>query len=223
MFNNQERKEARLVTPIDKEISDRTYNIFLGIIVCYGLILSGLIGTYCTSFVEGLNPIIFLIGYFVSCIIGIILSTTSTNPIVSFIGYNLVVLPIGLVLSTCLYEYNLETISSAIMLTGIVVAIMIVISSIKPDIFRGMGLTLFISLTIGIIVEIISYFLGYNGNLFDYIFIIIFSLYLGYDWCRAQDYPKTYDNAIDSALDIYLDIINLFIRILSILGNNRDD
>ena len=72
------------------------------------------------------------------------------------------------------------------------------------------------------ITEIISYFLGYNGNLFDYIFILIFSLYLGYDWCKAQYYPKTYDNAIDSALDIYLDVINLFIRLLSILGDKDD-
>ena len=32
-------------------------------------------------------------------------------------------------------------------------------------------------------------------------------------------YPKTLDNAVDSALDIYLDVINLFLRILRILGS----
>ena len=30
-----------------------------------------------------------------------------------------------------------------------------------------------------------------------------------------------YDNAIDSAADIYLDVVNLFIRILSITGKRR--
>lgn len=47
----------------------------------------------------------------------------------------------------------------------------------------------------------------------------VFSLYIGYDFQRAQAYPKTADNAVDCALDIYLDIINLFLRILRILGS----
>jgi FtsH-binding integral membrane protein len=47
----------------------------------------------------------------------------------------------------------------------------------------------------------------------------IFALYIGYDYWRAQQFPKTLDNAIDCSLDIYLDIINLFIRILRILGS----
>jgi FtsH-binding integral membrane protein len=41
---------------------------------------------------------------------------------------------------------------------------------------------------------------------------------MGFDWYRAQAYPKTVDNAIDSAVDLYLDIINLFIRLLEIFG-----
>ncbi len=47
-------------------------------------------------------------------------------------------------------------------------------------------------------------------------------MYIGYDIYRSQQYPKTLDNAVDSALDIYMDIANLFIRILSILGKRND-
>jgi FtsH-binding integral membrane protein len=39
---------------------------------------------------------------------------------------------------------------------------------------------------------------------------------------RAQRYPKTADNAVDCAVDIYLDIINLFLRLLRILGRRRN-
>ena len=62
-----------------------------------------------------------------------------------------------------------------------------------------------------------SWYVGYGGNIFNWFFIIIFSLYIGYDWHVAQSYSKTVDNAIDSAIDLYLDLINLFLRILDIL------
>ena len=50
----------------------------------------------------------------------------------------------------------------------------------------------------------------------------VFSLYIGYDVYRSQQFPKTVDNAVDCALDIYMDIANLFLRILQILGKRKD-
>ena len=52
--------------------------------------------------------------------------------------------------------------------------------------------------------------------------VLIFSGYVGYDWSKAQIFPKTLDNAIDSAADIYVDIVNLFIRILRIMGKKNN-
>ena len=49
----------------------------------------------------------------------------------------------------------------------------------------------------------------------------IFSLYIGFDWSRAQVMSKTLDNAVDAAVQIYLDIINLFIRLLKIMGKKK--
>jgi FtsH-binding integral membrane protein len=46
----------------------------------------------------------------------------------------------------------------------------------------------------------------------------LFSFYLGYDIYRSQQYPKTIRNAMASALDIYMDLANIFIRLLEILG-----
>ncbi len=56
----------------------------------------------------------------------------------------------------------------------------------------------------------------------DWIAAGLFSLYIGYDIYRSQQFPMTVDNAVDSALDIYLDIANLFIRLLSIMGRRKD-
>ena len=55
----------------------------------------------------------------------------------------------------------------------------------------------------------------------DYVVVLLFCGYVGFDWARAQQYPKTLDNAIDCAADIYVDIINLFIRILSIIARSK--
>ena len=55
----------------------------------------------------------------------------------------------------------------------------------------------------------------------DWAVVFIFCGYIGYDWGRANRIPKTVDNAIDSAAALYMDIINLFLRILRILGRRR--
>jgi len=51
--------------------------------------------------------------------------------------------------------------------------------------------------------------------------VVIFCGYVGVDWGRANQVPKTVDNAVDSAAALYMDIINLFLRILRILGRRR--
>lgn len=169
-----------------------------------------------------MNPIVFIVGYLIAGIIGVIMAASSENVALSFIGYNLVVMPIGALLSICLRDYSGVEILSAIVVTGAVVVVMLLLAIAYPSFFAGMGRTLFFSLIIGFIGELIATMLGYGGNLFNWLFVVIFSLYLGYDWYKAQSYPKTLDNAVDSALDIYLDIINLFIRILEIMSKKND-
>ena len=61
-----------------------------------------------------------------------------------------------------------------------------------------------------------------NQVVTDWIAAGLFSLYIGYDIYRSQQFAKTVDNAVDCALDIYLDVANLFIRLLQILGHRKD-
>ena len=70
--------------------------------------------------------------------------------------------------------------------------------------------------------SVIEIFIG-NLLIVSWFAAIIFSLYIGYDFLKANELRYTVDNAVDSAVDIYLDIINLFLRILEILGSRRDD
>jgi FtsH-binding integral membrane protein len=50
----------------------------------------------------------------------------------------------------------------------------------------------------------------------------IFSLYIGFDWYRATEVPKTLNNAVSIALDLYLDVVNLFLIFLRIEGGSDD-
>lgn len=211
----RERKETRAYGA--DTISRSAYNGIIGLTILYGFVVNALMVMYARPFFEGLPIIGVFIGYIVSCILGTIITAKSSVPFFSFLGYNLIVVPIGMLLSLVLPDYSMEHIMLAVVLTGVVTVIMIILSVIFPSFFSRLGLSLFWSLLIGVLVEGVAYWLGYGGNIFNILFVVIFSLYIGYDWHVAQSYSKTVDNAIDSAIDLYLDLINLFLRILDIL------
>ncbi len=219
MTSSKERKLARLKSGEPDILSKSKYNLIIGLCIMYAFVVNAIIVWTCQDLFANLNMWVLLIGYFVCCLVGIFLSAKSKNPIVSFIGYNLVVVPIGAVLSVCLPGYPAKDILVATLTTAGVVLIMTLLATAKPLLFSKMGATLFLSLLIGIIAEVVAILLGYEGNIFNWIFVVIFSLYIGYDWCKAQAYPKTIDNAVDAALDLYLDIINLFLRLLEIFSD----
>ena len=223
-FNN--RKQARLTSGEADRLSSRSYNLALTGLLDYGLLLNAVMVYYFAEplrqMLIGVSSWVLLLGYLVPTLIGVLMAAKSTNPMVSFIGYNLVVLPIGVLLSLLLLGFPVGIVVKAMALTGMVTATMMLLAIIRPQFFLGLGRTLFLTLIIGIVAEVVAtWLLGYRGEIFDWVFVIIFSGYIGYDVAKSQAYPKTLDNAVDSALDIYLDILNLFIRLLSILGRRE--
>ncbi len=219
MINVKANKAARM--RMDDRLTANTYNLIIGGCLLYGFALNAIIVGTCSKFFTRMNPILFLVAYFVLCIAGIALSR-SPDPAKSFIGYNLVVVPIGAVLSVSLPAYYTADILSAVIVTGAVVAIMMGVSAAFPKFFEKLGGALGLALLVSLIAQLVAMLFGYGGQAFNWIFVVIFSLYIGYDWHKAQMYAKTLDNAIDSALDLYLDIINLFLRILEIISRSRD-
>ncbi len=218
------RKQLRLESGEADRLSARTYNLALTGLLAYGLLLNAVIVYYFAyplmNALQGVSPWLLLAGYLVPTFLGIVLAAKSQNPAVSFVGYNLVVLPIGIMLSLVIPGLPTGIVVKAMALTGMVTVTMALISLVRPQLFLGLGRTLVIALVVGLVAELVATFLfGYRGQLFDWFFVLLFSGYIGYDVAKSQAYPKTLDNAVDSALDIYLDVINLFIRLLSILSH----
>ncbi|MBO5389100.1 MAG: US12 family protein [Lachnospiraceae bacterium] len=208
------------------EISPQTYNLIIGATLLYGFIINLIMISACGDFAMSMNPIAFLIAYFVMAISGGLMVRKSDNPVVSFIGYNLIVVPLGLCLTIIINAYlsaGYESIIlTAFLITTVVTLVMMALGAMFPTFFLSIGRTLAISCLITIVAELILFFIGIELGIIDYIVVLIFCGYVGYDWAKANTQVKTVDNAIDSACELYIDIVNLFIRILSILSRAND-
>jgi FtsH-binding integral membrane protein len=204
-------------------VSDSTYNLFIGLVLIWGLLINWLIVSHVdTAWIQNINTIIFLISYFASCFYGIYLFNTSSDPAISFIGYNFVVVPFGLVVNVVVSRYEPALVLEAIQITAGVTVIMMIFGTLFPKFFQAIAGTLTIALIAVIILELVQIFVFHNvPEWTDWLVVLIFCGYIGFDWGRAQRVPKTVDNAVDSAAAIYMDIINLFLRILRILGRRR--
>jgi FtsH-binding integral membrane protein len=212
----------------ENEISAQAYNLVLGGTLLYGFIINCLLVYFCADAAFGIidgNPILFFIGYAVLILVGSFMIHGSRNPSVSFIGYNFFVLPMGLILSYIINIYNAvgysNIVTMAFGITALVTFLMMVVSSVFPNVFLNIGRVLGITLLITVLVELVMMLFGTFLPLIDYVVVLIFCGYVGYDWARANACAKTVDNAVDSAAELYVDIVNLFVRILRILARNN--
>ena len=206
-----------------QRISATLYNFIIGLVLCWGFLVNWvMVKTIPYESIANINPWIFFIGYFASCFFGISLFTKSDSPLVSFVGYNFVVVPFGLIINLVVCQYDPSLVLEAMRVTGLVTFLMMVLGSMFPRFFEKIAGALTIALLAVIIVELIEMFiLKTHHGIIDWIVVVIFCGYIGYDWGRANRIPKTVDNAVDSAASLYIDIINLFLRILRILGRRR--
>lgn len=212
------------------EISYQTYNLIIGAVLLYGFIINAvMVGLFTDQIVDFvvMQPILFYVGYFAMAIIGGLMIHRSDNPVVSFIGYNLFVIPIGMVIAVSIECYVMtgyaSIVSTAFLITGGVTVAMMFLASIFPNFFLSLGRTLGITLLLTCVIELISFFAGAPLGIIDYVVVVIFCGYVGYDWAKANEDRKTVDSAIDNAAELYLDIANLFLRIMRILARSSNN
>lgn len=213
VFQRQGQLTERIISPA-------AYNLVIGLTLLWGFMVNWwMVDSINPEWILGINPWLFYGGYFASCLLGIHLFSSSSNPWVSFLGYNLVVVPFGLVINMVVSRYDPNLVLEAIRITALVTAGMMLLGSLFPAFFERIASALTVALLLVIIVELVEIFVfGIHHGILDWIVVLIFCGYIGYDWGRANQIPKTLDNAVDSAAALYMNIINLFLRILRILG-----
>ena len=223
----QAARQARLEAHVEPGsiISARAYNAVLIGVVVWGLLVNVLLCAYVGDVYRYINPVAFLVIYVVCAFGGIMLAAKSDSAVVSFLGYNLVVVPFGLVVSTLVQEYgglDSMVVIDAFVYTLVITLGMLGLEMMFPTFFEKLGKALLGCLIALVVCEVVLLLLRVRQNVTDWIAAGMFSLYIGYDIHRSQQFPKTLNNAVDCALDIYLDIANLFIRLLQIFGKKKD-
>jgi FtsH-binding integral membrane protein len=201
----------------------------LSAFTAFGVALSA-IGAYVAQSQHiQLNLWLFL-GVLVCGLIGVGIASLSDNPLVSFIGYIMVAGPFGLLMGPLVAHYTAASILRVFILTTGMVFVLGIVGAVIPDSLESWGIWLFGGL--GIL--LLGYFIVPVAGLFglpvdhamtwlDWLGVILFSGYVIYDLNRAMRLPRTVDNAVDSALAVYLDFVNLFIRLLELIGQESSD
>lgn len=197
-------------------LSASVYNFMIGLTLLWGLGLNVvMLDVVPLETLQSIPTWLFLVGYFVVALTGIFLNVSSSNPAVSFLGYNLVVVPLGLVLCLALPGEDQSAIQMAVIQTGMAVILMVLGATLFPKMALSLGPFLFMALLGLIIAQLVSVFVFDTApTVLNVIGVGIFCGYLAYDWASAQSADKTLDNAIDAACALYLDIINLFLHLL---------
>lgn len=208
-------------TTTDQEtISAASYNFTIGLVLMWGFVVNLLIVyTVPASVILQLNFLVFMLLFFVSSLTGVFMFSGSDRPFISFIGYNLVVIPFGAVIDVAVARYDPSVALAALGITALVTLTMMCAGALLPQLFQKMAGPLLVALAGMIVIEGVGAWVFHvQYDAVAWIFAIIFSAYVAYDWGRANQIPKTVDNAVDSAAALYIDIVNLFLRILDILG-----
>lgn len=180
-------------------------------------ILGAIIGeNFLIETILGVNPVIELI-----IVVGSLLLVSFTKGIVKKIMFYIFCFIEGLFLSPLLLFYTSTSLITAIGLT-LVVTIIGSFIGYKIKLKSSFGKYLFVALISVLIYSIAGIFIQLPA--INLIIMILFSLYIVYDsnmfMESARRYALSNDDIIDFVINMYLNILNIFISILRLTGND---
>lgn len=202
-----------------------TFNLLYMFFTLLGLGFTSVVARACLE----LKPSIWLVlGVLVVGIAGTMIALRSTNWIVSLFGFALLAGPFGALMGPTVNLYTDASVLRIVYVTGGLVTGLGIIGFVYPKSLESWGAWLFGGLLILLIGQFGLLFAAMAGvdigtalTVWDWIGVGLFSAYVIYDVNQAQRVPATVDNAVDCALALYLDVINLFLRLLRLLGEKK--
>ena len=197
-------------------MSERLFYTLLGFFIIWGLATTAFVAHHVIEIGYKPSPIGAIVLGFVFPICGIYIALKSDNWLVSFIAYNMITVPFGVVLAPAVQGYSPSIIRNVCMQTAIITGFMGFAGMSFPSVFRHLGGFLFVSLLglLGILIAQMFVPAWQGAGWVHWVAVVIFTLYIGYDFHRASEVPRTVDSAVDIAVSIYLDILNVFLHLL---------
>ena len=224
--------EQAAISPFDPsrdhsaQLTRRTYNLIMGGLVTAGfaVIAACALLAQAPAFLYAVvdNYLAISIGSFIASIAGIAVMHMGMKREgygVTLAGYALLVCSIGFTTGMVLPFYSLPSIANAFVGTFIISALFTLLGTSFPTFFariQGIAVTALIAL---IVAGIAGSLMGFAMAWYDYAVILVFCGFIGYDTYRAQQCEPTVKMAILNAAEIWLDLVNIFIHLLQIVGD----
>lgn len=218
-------------------VSEITREAFIRMTCGMTLLMCGIVGigswiTYDFTLTSPVALTIMLIGCFAIALGAIFWWTGNDDPAKSSLGVAVMSAALGAMIGPSIHMYVLKygsvIIVQALVITGMITSLMSVVGIIFPQTMRGIGPYLMAALTVLIVAQfaqIIFVMMGYSQATqmpaLVWIGILIFALFVAYDWGRALSLPYTWDNAVDASGGLVLDIVNIFLRVLELLSKSQ--
>ncbi|MBI2013281.1 MAG: US12 family protein [Candidatus Colwellbacteria bacterium] len=175
---------------------------------------------------------LLLIGTFIVSIVAIFIFALNDNPFISLLGVTIMSLALGVMMGPVVATYTSVVVAQAILTTAAIMVLMSCVGIVYPRAFSGLGPYLLGALGVLILAlfgQIIFGVMGFEwaapGSVLDWVLIwagiLIFTIFVAYDWAKAMELPLTWDNAIDASGGLILDAVNLFVRLLEVYARSR--
>lgn len=148
------------------------------------------------------------------------LGSSRQSAAVSLVGYAIFAASFGILSSTALTHYDLPTINTAFAATAAVTFVFGALGVTFPQVFKRISGVLCGMLLGLVVVELVLAFMGVHQTITDYIVVLVFAGFIGVDTYRATQVEPTLPNAVLVATELFMDIINVFLRILDIIGDH---
>lgn len=207
-------------------LSARAYNALLAGLILVSFIVMGLCarwsGSPAFALALGENALIVTIGCLVGSIVGLIAMSFGRSREslgLSVAGYALFTATFGFTTSLALAQYSMQDISTALLATAGIVAVFGAAGLAFPQFFAKIQGVLFVALLALVVVEVVLGLMGVSQSFTDIAVVLVFCGFIGWDVYRASTDEPTVNNAIWYAVEMFLDIINVFLRVLDLIGS----
>lgn len=213
---------------LDNKVYSRMFTwLFAGLMITF---VSG----YCLSLNETLLYNILSIGIIPIIVVELIIAVImgfriqKMKPITTKICYILYSITTGITFSTIFLTYKMTSIMFIFLVTAVIFGICAIIGYTAKIDFTKISSILFVALLSSVIVSLLNIFVFKSSQLefwLSIICILIFLGYIAYDINSVKYLMNSVGEekaAVYGAFQLYLDFINIFIRLLEILGKSDD-
>ena len=176
MENNQMVKLERMNHFEGTALSENAFNAVIGAVLLWGVLINAAMAFFFTPYILMIDFRIVLVLYLVLSLGCVMVVYKSNNPAVSFLGFNGLAIAMGLLLTFYLTAYSGSAVYSAFLLTAIVVVTMLLVSTLFPAFFLGIGKALALALVSSILNSLVGRLLLHlRLAALDYGVIVIFA------------------------------------------------